>query len=154
LVWPALPGLRRDRRDVDDATPARRHHLEQQRLRDVEEAVERHVDHARPLLEAHAGERRVVVHAGVVDQDLHRPRFEHFHRGFAHRGAVGHVERDGLGAPALGADASASERASASRVRACTTTWQPSRARRRQIAAPRPPLPPVTSARLTARRCA
>ena len=37
---------------------------------DVEEAIDRDVDHAVPLIGAHAGQHGVIVYAGVVHQDL------------------------------------------------------------------------------------
>ena len=39
----------------------------------LKKPLQRHVDHALPLLGAHAGEHRVVVDAGVVDEHLDRP---------------------------------------------------------------------------------
>src|SRR6478609_7750231 len=43
----------------------------------VVEAVDRNGDHARPLLALHAGESGVIMHAGVVHEDLDRSRLEH-----------------------------------------------------------------------------
>jgi hypothetical protein len=55
-----------------------------------------------PLFGRHAGENRVGVDAGVVDQNLDGAFFEQgFERGFG-GGAVGDVEGDGLGTAAVG----------------------------------------------------
>lgn len=90
----------RERGDVDDAPAPRADHRHEERLRHVEKAVERDVDHAAPLLARHAHERRVVVNARIVHENLHgRVLHELRERGFGGVG-VGHVEGDGVRAAA------------------------------------------------------
>jgi hypothetical protein len=87
------------------------------------------------------------VDAGVVDQDLDRAFFEQVgeRRAGGSRSVTSKETASAL--PPL-ATISATSTAAFSPLRlACTMTWQPSAASRRQIAAPMPPLPPVTSAR-------
>jgi hypothetical protein len=81
--------------------PTRARHRQQQRLGDVEKAVQRHVDHPVPLLVGHAGHRRIVVDAGVVDHRMDGALGQQrVQRGARHAG-VGNVERAGLGAATL-----------------------------------------------------
>src|SRR5665213_3568608 len=100
------PGLRRsviglaavaddcgDGRDIDDAAPAGPDHRHQQRLRDVEKAVERDVDDLGPLIVAHARHHRIIVNASIVDDDLNRALIEDRHKGCIACASVGDVER-------------------------------------------------------------
>jgi len=82
----------RDRRHADDAAEAHARHRQQQRLDGMEETVQRHVDHAMPLLLAHAGQRRIVVDAGVVHEHADRSAFEQRFDRRARRRTVGQVE--------------------------------------------------------------
>ena len=90
--------------------PAHTDHRQQQRLRDIEEAVERHVDDVGPLLRAHPGQNGIVVQAGIVDQNLNGPGREHgFQRvpGFSRIGDVeAHRLRRAASFPDIHRDAS------------------------------------------------
>ena len=131
-----------------------RDHRHQQRLGDVEEAVQRDVDHARPTaLALMPGMHGVVVDAGVVDDDLDRrpPRAAACSaaalpaRVGRRRTATACAEPPA--ARIVGGDALGFRQA---RV-GVHEDVQPSAASRRQIAAPIAPLPPVTSARFIVR---
>ena len=62
--------------------------------------MQRHVDDAVPLLLAHAGERRVVVDAGVVHDDLDRTVLELAFEQRTGRLRIGEVECERAGMPA------------------------------------------------------
>jgi len=70
-----------------------------------EKALQGHVDDTLPLRVAHPRQRRVVVDAGVVDEDLDRPGGEQRPDRAARGLAIGHVERDRLGAAPRAGDA-------------------------------------------------
>ena len=72
----------------------------------MEEAVQRNIDDALPLRFRHAGQRRVVVHAGVVDHDLHRAVAQHHLDRVAAGSGIGNIEGDRLRAAARGDDVS------------------------------------------------
>src|SRR6185437_751618 len=67
----------RDRRDVDDPSPAGADHRHQQRLRDIEESVDGDIDYPVPLFRTHPGQNGVVVDARVVHQDLNGSRAQY-----------------------------------------------------------------------------
>ena len=97
------PRLGRDRERVDDLAAAPRDHAGHDRLGEEERRREVRRDHAVPGLGREILDRRAVLDAGVVDQDLDRPVRaldacdERLHRGaveeVAHLGARG---ADGL----------------------------------------------------------
>ena len=123
-----------------------------QRLRDVEEAVERNVDHAMPLRGAHSGKYRVVVNAGIVDQDLDRALGPARPRAHAAVPAASVTSNASACARPPAAMISLDDAPAARQVgdwRARRRGDHP-RASRRQMALPMPPLPPVTRARLHA----
>ena len=92
----AIAHDRGDRRDGDDTPPARRHHRQQQRPRDGIEAVQRHIDDAAPLLFRHARQRRVVMDAGAVHQNLRNAIRQHAMQRGLGAGDVGEVAGPGL----------------------------------------------------------
>src|SRR6185437_13062047 len=69
----AIADQRGYRGRVDDASPAAADHWHDERPGHVEKAVDRDIQHTVPLAGSHPGERRIVVDAGIVDQDLDRP---------------------------------------------------------------------------------
>ncbi len=74
------------------------------RLGRVEEPVHRHVDDAVPLRAAHARQHRIIVQAGIVDQDLDRAGLEQAIERPPGGLRVGDVEVDRARGPAGGAD--------------------------------------------------
>jgi len=80
---------------ADDPAPASPDHRQHQRLRDVVEPIDRYIDDAMPLFRAHSRKDRVVVDAGVVDQDLDGSFLEKLLESRARRVSVGQIELDG-----------------------------------------------------------
>jgi hypothetical protein len=82
-----------DRRDVDDAPRALRHHRLDGLLADVEDAVEVGAQHGVPVLRAHLAKAAVAGDAGVVDQQVEAPHFgqQFLHHPFA-IGVIGDVD--------------------------------------------------------------
>ena len=107
------------------------------------------VDDVVPRFGAHAGHQRVVVDAGVVDQDLDRAVGEQLLDGGLHAARRRPGRRRSRWRCRLRRELArrAPARARAA-LFACTMTCTPLAASARQIAAPMSPLPPVTSARL------
>src|SRR6185369_15457004 len=71
---------------------------------DVEEAVQRNVEHGMPLVGRHPGEHRIGVNAGVVDQNLDRSGFEQPFEGHGGGGPFGDIEGDRFATAAGGYD--------------------------------------------------
>jgi hypothetical protein len=67
-------------------------HREKQRLRDIEETMQRHFNYVAPLRSPHAGHRGVVMHACVIDQHLDRACLENGCELAFNRRRIGHVE--------------------------------------------------------------
>ena len=115
----------------------------------LKKPFDRDVDDALPLLRAHRREDGVVVHAGVVDDDLDRRR----PRAAARRPPRARRDRSRRRRPPRRCRrrrrcARRPPAAASSRLLAWTITCAPSRPSRSAIAAPMPPLAPVTRARL------
>src|ERR1700683_2070136 len=92
----AIAFERRNRGDADDPTPACPDHWQHEWLRYVEKTVHRDVDNSMPLLSGHPGKRRVIVNAGVVDENLDRAISEHPFESCAGGGGVRDIKGEHL----------------------------------------------------------
>jgi hypothetical protein len=75
-----------------DPPPACANHRQQQRLCHVEEAVQRNVQHTRPLIRLHPRHHRVIMDTGIIDQNLDWPAREQPRQGCFGFRRVGDVE--------------------------------------------------------------
>lgn len=70
----------------------------------MEETIQIHLQHALPLRGRHAGEGGVVMHAGVVDEDVDGVLLQQGGERLLYGSRIGHVEHDGIGTAACRAD--------------------------------------------------
>src|SRR5262249_17507296 len=91
-------------RHGDDASPAGAYHGQQERLGDIEEAVERDIDDARPLRVPHPRHHGIVEYAGVVDENLDGPGLEETTYCSLRLASVGDAEPHGFRRALLGHD--------------------------------------------------